>query len=190
MPSMVPKAIGYGAGDRDFKGFSNVLRVWAGETVDTAPSVDSPKEPRVAVIEATIDDMNPQVYGYFQEKALQEGALDVYLTAVQMKKNRPGHCLTIIADPAKLDRLTALVFQETTTIGVRIHEVQRRTLDRVSEMVETRYGKVRVKVARLNGTILNLMPEFEDCRRIAEEQSIPLKDVLAEAMGKVQGLKT
>jgi uncharacterized protein (DUF111 family) len=135
----------------------------------------------VDVIEANIDDMNPQIYGYFVDKALAAGALDIFSTSVQMKKNRPGQLVTLLCDATHTPKLIDLLFRETTTIGVRTHTAQRRTLARQSVTVATPLGDVRMKVARMNGTVLNAAPEFEDCQRIAAAQGVPLKDVLAAA---------
>lgn len=182
IPEMKLEAIGYGAGSMDFPEKANVMRLLIGEAESHAGKTahhigDAP----IAVIETNLDDMSPQIYGYFVERALGAGALDVFSTPVQMKKNRPGLLVTILCEPAKTTQLTGLLFKETTTIGVRIHEAQRRTLAREFLHVETRFGPVRMKLSRLNGSILNATPEFDDCRRIAAEKGIPLKDVLAAA---------
>ena len=136
----------------------------------------------VVVIEAEIDDMNPQIFGMLMERLLAEGALDVFYTAIQMKKNRPGTLLTIVASPGSRERLTSTVFRETTTIGVRYREMARECLDRDSVSVDTPFGAVRIKVARRNGEILNASPEFDDCTRIAAAAGQPVKDVQAAAM--------
>ncbi|HEV2297087.1 MAG TPA: nickel pincer cofactor biosynthesis protein LarC [Candidatus Acidoferrales bacterium] len=177
MPAMKLTAIGYGAGTADLKEQANVLRLMIGEASGRAEErhLDAP----VSVIEANLDDMSPQIYGYFVERALAAGALDVFSTPVQMKKNRPGQLVTLLCEPANRDRLIDLVFRETTTIGVRIHEVQRRTLARESMDVETPLGNIRMKISRLNGTVLNAAPEYEDCQRIAAQKNVPLKEVLA-----------
>jgi uncharacterized protein (TIGR00299 family) protein len=182
IPEMKLEAIGYGAGSMDFPEKANVMRLLIGESESQARKTahhagDAP----IAVIETNLDDMSPQIYGYFVERALGAGALDIFSTPVQMKKNRPGLLVTILCEPAKVTQLTGLLFKETTTIGVRIHEAQRRTLAREFLNVETRFGSVRMKLSRLNGSILNATPEFDDCRRIAAEKGIPLKDVLAAA---------
>ncbi len=182
IPEMKLELIGYGAGSMDFPEKANVMRLLIGEAESHAGKTahhigDAP----IAVIETNLDDMSPQIYGYFVERALGAGALDVFSTPVQMKKNRPGLLVTILCEPAKTTQLTGLLFKETTTIGVRIHEAQRRTLAREFLHVETRFGPVRMKLSRLNGSILNATPEFDDCRRIAAEKGIPLKDVLAAA---------
>jgi uncharacterized protein (DUF111 family) len=136
----------------------------------------------VTVIEADIDDMNPQIFGALMDRLLAEGALDVYYTSIQMKKNRPGTLLTIVAAPEARERLTATVFRETTTIGVRYREMTRECLDREKVTVETPLGPVRFKIARRSGEVLNASPEFEDCARIAAATGTPIKDVQSAAM--------
>jgi hypothetical protein len=184
IPKMTLKAIGYGAGSADLKEKANVLRLLIGESAVTEPAEywDAP----VTVIETNIDDMSPQIYGYFVERALQAGALDVFSSSVQMKKNRPGQLVTLLSEPHNVSRLVDLIFRETTTIGVRTHEVRRKTLARESLTVETPFGEVRMKISRLHGSVLNATPEYEDCRRIATQQNIPLKDVLAAATFQFQ----
>lgn len=179
MPAMKLTAIGYGAGTADLKEQANVLRLMIGEAAGQAKTkmLDAP----VSVIEANLDDMSPQIYGYFAERALAAGALDVFSAPVQMKKNRPGQLVTLLCEPGNRDRLIDLVFHETTTIGVRTYEVQRRTLARESMDVETPLGNIRMKISRLNGTVLNAAPEYEDCQRIAAQKNVPLKEVLATA---------
>lgn len=178
MPPMTTNAIGYGAGSWDLKEQANVLRLFVGES---AAKRASPGEHTITVIETNLDDMNPQIYGYLVEQAFAAGALDVYSTAVQMKKNRPGQLLTLLCEPAVTDALVSLLFRETTTLGVRTYEAQRKVLQREIVQVETAHGSVRMKLARLNGSVLNAAPEYEDCRRIASERGVPLKQVLAEA---------
>jgi pyridinium-3,5-bisthiocarboxylic acid mononucleotide nickel chelatase len=177
IPPMRLESTGYGAGSADLKEQANVLRILTG----VAQEYVGPLDEVVDVIEANIDDMNPQIYGYFVDQALAAGALDIFSTAVQMKKNRPGQLVTLLCDATHTQKLIDLLFRETTTIGVRTHSAQRRTLARQSITVATPLGDVRMKVARMNGTVLNAAPEFEDCRRIAATQGIPLKDVLAAA---------
>ncbi len=177
IPAMELKAVGYGAGSADLAEQANVLRILVGESAEKRTGAYG--DATVAVIEANVDDMNPQIYGYFAEQALAAGALDVFSSPVQMKKNRPGQLITLLCEPANRDRLIDLIFRETTTIGVRTHEVFRRTLERQSVPVATPLGTVRMKIARLNGTVLNAAPEYEDCQRIAAEKGLPLKQVLA-----------
>jgi uncharacterized protein (TIGR00299 family) protein len=176
VPAMRLMKVGYGAGSRNPKDTPNVLRVLIGESDSIAASHN------VVVIEAEIDDMNPQIFGLLMDRVLAEGALDVFYTAIQMKKNRPGTLLTIVAAPDARERLTAIVFRETTTIGVRYREMARECLDRETVRVETPLGAVRFKIARRNGQVLNASPEFDDCARIAGERDLPLKDVQAAAM--------
>jgi uncharacterized protein (TIGR00299 family) protein len=178
MPAMQLAAVGCGAGSADLDEQPNVLRLFLGERAERPAGWND----AVAVIEATVDDMNPQLYGYFAERALEAGALDVFSVPAQMKKNRPGQLVTVLAPPEAADRLVDLIFRETTTLGVRLSEARRRTLDREWRTVETGYGPVRIKLARVNGRVLNAAPEYEDCRRIAVERGVPLKAVLAEAM--------
>ncbi len=176
IPPMRLQRIGYGAGTRDCHDTPNVLRVLIGESDTTAAAR------RVVVIEAEIDDMNPQIFGVLIDRLLAEGALDVFYTSIQMKKNRPGTLLSIIASPGSRERLTATVFRETTTIGVRFLEMERECLDRETLTVETPFGPVGVKVARRGGKVMNASPEFEDCARIAAASGTPLKDVQAAAV--------
>jgi uncharacterized protein (TIGR00299 family) protein len=176
MPAMRVTHIGYGAGARDFADTPNVLRAVLGhEDVRVHTHV-------VEVMECEIDDMNPQIFGVLMDRLLAAGALDVFYTAVQMKKNRPGTLLTVIAAPEKRDAVMAVVFRETTTIGVRYREMTRECLERDVVSVQTRLGAVRFKVARRGGTVLNASPEFDDLLAIAEREDIPVKDVQALAM--------
>jgi uncharacterized protein (TIGR00299 family) protein len=175
IPDMRLRKVGYGAGSRDFADTPNVLRVLIGES-------DRSQAHAVVVIEAEIDDMNPQIFGMLMDRLLADGALDVFYTAIQMKKNRPGTLLTIVASPGARERLTSTVFRETTTIGVRYREMARECLDRDSVSVDTPFGAIRIKVARRNGEILNASPEFDDCTRIAAAAGQPVKDVQAAAM--------
>jgi uncharacterized protein (TIGR00299 family) protein len=178
-PSMKVKATGYGAGTRDFPGYPNVLRLTVGES---GAEAHAGAEEAIAVLEASIDDLNPQVFGYVMDRALTEGALDAFGTPLQMKKNRPGMLLTVLAKPNDAERLAKLIFAETSTLGVRIRQEQRRALGRRWVSVQTRWGEVRMKVASLNGSITNYAPEYEDCRKIAGEQHLPLKSVMQEAI--------
>jgi uncharacterized protein (TIGR00299 family) protein len=188
-PAMKISASGYGAGSRDFPGQPNVLRMTIGEAKETQPAASLhqlPEAPEnvVAVLEANLDDLNPQVFGYLMERALSEGALDVFGASVQMKKNRPGILLTVLAKPQDAQRLARLIFAESTTLGIRIREERRQTLSRRTVAVDTRWGEVRMKVANLNGAVANCAPEYEDCRRIAEAHNVPLKQVIQEATSR------
>ena len=184
IPEMTLQAVGYGAGSANLTEKANVLRILIGEnaTSEAGEHWDAP----VSVIETNLDDMSPQIYGYFVERALAAGALDVFSTAVQMKKNRPGVLLTILCDAAHTARLIDLVFRETTTIGVRTYDVRRKVLDRELVPVATPFGEVRMKISRMNGSVLNATPEYEDCQRLAAEKGIPLKQVIAAASFEFQ----
>jgi uncharacterized protein (TIGR00299 family) protein len=183
-PPMTVSAIGYGAGTADLEGQPNVLRVMIGETAEKA--VPGYHE-EISVIEANLDDMNPQIYGYFLEKALAAGALDVYTTPVQMKKNRPGTLLTVLCKPPDTNALTSMIFEETTTFGVRTTRAQRRILPREHVSVNTTFGEVRIKLSRVNGRILQVSPEFDDCRKLAVEKNVPLQQVINEALRRYRG---
>jgi uncharacterized protein (TIGR00299 family) protein len=177
-PAMKIAASGYGAGARDFPRHANVLRLTVGEARADAQVA----EETVIVLEANLDDMTPQVFGYVMERALAAGALDVFGTPVQMKKSRPGMMLTVLARPQDAQQLARLIFAETTTLGIRTREEKRQCLLRRHVTVQTRWGEVRMKVASLNGTVANCMPEYEDCRRLAAQHHVPLKNVMQDAL--------
>jgi|SRR5882724_879848 len=179
-PSMKTEKIGYGAGTRNFKNSPNVLRLSVGETAAQHESPFPVEE--ITVLEANVDDMTPQVFGYVMEQALQSGALDAFGTSVQMKKNRPGMLLTVLCQTEDSQRLTKLILAETTTLGVRMRRESRAALTRRHVSVTTKWGDVRMKLANLNGSISNYAPEYEDCRQIAKEQKVPLKTVMQEAI--------
>ena len=176
MPSMRVGRVGYGAGDRDAAETPNVLRLVVGD--DDAGA----QAQRVVVLECEIDDMNPQIFGVVMDRLYAAGALEVFYTAVQMKKNRPGTLLTVVAPPDRRERLTGIVFRETTTIGLRYQELARACLEREVVVVETALGPVRFKIARLGTDVLNASPEFDDCARLAAERSLPVKQVQAMAV--------
>ncbi|HSW38661.1 MAG TPA: nickel pincer cofactor biosynthesis protein LarC, partial [Acidobacteriota bacterium] len=178
MPAMKIRATGYGAGTQQTPGNANVLRISLGEALDE-DAVSSEKQ--VAVVVAAVDDMNPQVYGYVQEKAFAAGALDVYTAPIHMKKNRPGQEITCVCRVQDVERLAGLLFAETTTIGVRYTIACRKTLQREFQRVATPYGEVTVKLSFLDGRLMNVAPEFEDCRRLAETKNVPLKEIQAAA---------
>jgi uncharacterized protein (TIGR00299 family) protein len=169
VPPLRIDAVGYGAGDRTLADRPNLLRILVGEPI-IAPGHDE-----VVVLEATIDDMNPELYEHVLERLLTAGARDVFLVPVVMKKSRPGTMLRVLANPADRDRLAGIVFAETTTIGLRFTTWQRLVLPREERTVETPYGTVRVKVARAPDGTLNVAPEYEDCRHLAKEKNVPLK---------------
>jgi hypothetical protein len=179
VPSYKIEAAGYGAGTRDFPGHANVLRITTGESFEAAKET-TPEI--ISVLEANIDDLNPQVFGYVMDKLLEAGALDVFGVPVQMKKSRPGMLLTVLSRTEDSQRLAWIVFTETTTLGIRRREERREVLLRRSQSVQTPWGEVSMKIANLNGTVTNCAPEYEDCRRIAAERGIPLKSVMQEAI--------
>lgn len=176
LPEMKLAQSGYGAGTREYEKFPNALRVLIGEVEAQRAAAE-----RLIMIETNIDDMSPQIFGHVMERALSLGALDCYLTPIQMKKNRPGVLLSILCREHDQDRLSEMVFAETTTLGIRSYPVERRALERTMQRVETRYGPIDVKVARLNGHILTLMPEYEQCREAAQAANVPLRVVEDEA---------
>jgi uncharacterized protein (DUF111 family) len=163
-------AIGYGAGDRDFREQANVVRVMVGEPSGAAESTT------VSLIEANIDDASPQVIAYAVDRLLEAGALDAIVIPAQMKKGRPGVLLQIVATPEKQEDLVAVLFRETTTLGVRFHSAERRVQPRTWVEVQTSHGMIRMKTAPTG-----FAPEYEDARRIAAESGLPLKQILAEA---------
>jgi len=180
MPAMTVVAAGYGAGTADRPGVPNVVRAIVGERTAVAAAA-SPAPGTVLKIECEIDDMSPQLFGPVTERLFGAGALDVFLTAVQMKKGRPGTLLTVLAPVERREAICDVLFRETTTIGVRAEEVWRETLDREWVDVAIAGGRVRIKVARRRGEILNAVPEFDDCLRIADATGTPVKMVQAEA---------
>jgi uncharacterized protein (DUF111 family) len=176
--------IGYGAGARDIPDAPNVLRIVIGQ------ATEQDRGDRVVVIECEIDDMNPQLFGTAMDRLYAAGALEVFYVPVQMKKNRPGTLLTVIAPPNFRDAITAVIFQETTTIGVRYTDVQRECLRREIVSIDTTLGPIRFKRAWRDGRIVNVVPEFEDCAAIARARGLSVKDVHAvalQAYGAAQG---
>jgi pyridinium-3,5-bisthiocarboxylic acid mononucleotide nickel chelatase len=183
-PAMKVERAGYGAGTREFPEHPNLLRLTIGEAATTegaslSASIGSDK---IAVLEANLDDLSPQVLAYAMERLLAEGALDVFSVPVQMKKGRPGALLTVLAKLEDANRLTRTIFAETTTLGVRRREEQRQTLSRRWETVATTWGPVRIKIANMNGHVSNYAPEYEDCRTLAGAQHVPLRTVMQEAI--------
>ncbi|HEY8410799.1 MAG TPA: nickel pincer cofactor biosynthesis protein LarC [Pyrinomonadaceae bacterium] len=172
IPRMTADATGYGAGTREYKDFPNVLRVMIGET-----EVIEATGERLFMIETNIDDLSPQILGHVMDRAFELGALDCYFTPVQMKKNRPGVLLSVLCERDRKEQLLNLLFTETTTLGVRSYEVERRALRRSMVRVETQYGPIDVKVGHLNGHVVNEMPEFEQVRAAATKAGVPLKVV-------------
>jgi len=187
-PHMEIKKIGYGAGEKDFT-IPNLLRITIGEMAVKNKNIPGDYiRDEAILVETNIDDMNPEIYDFIIEKLLSQGALDVYLTPIQMKKNRPGHTLSLIAYENDLKKLLVTLFDESTTLGVRIREVKRLKLIHKNVNAHTEYGKIRTKVAIYRGQVKNIAPEYEDCQRIARKHSIPLKSIYDEAK-KIAGEK-
>jgi pyridinium-3,5-bisthiocarboxylic acid mononucleotide nickel chelatase len=179
LPMMKIEKIGYGAGTRDYPKFPNALRAIIGELGEDADRTPG----AITVIEANIDDLNAQVFGYLMERALAAGALDIFYTPAQMKKNRPGVLLTLLCNPPDRERMCDLIFRETTTLGVRYRNEQREILTREFVTVETEYGPIRIKVSRgRDGRVMNASPEFEDCRIAAEKHQVGLRDAQTAAL--------
>ena len=175
MPAMRIRQLGYGAGDRDLPGAPNVLRIAVGD------DAGAPDLQRVVVLESEIDDMNPQIFGVLMDQLLTAGALDVFYAPIQMKKNRPGTLVSVVALPEHRDALSGVLFRETTTLGVRFSEMDRERLEREIRSVETPLGTVRFKVARRDGQVVNVAPEFDDCAALAAQHGLSIKQVQAIA---------
>ena len=177
-PAMRVEKIGYGAGSRNPKRFPNVVRLSLGDTAEGTSNAGD----KVVVMETAVDDLNPQILGDFTDRALQAGALDVMCSSVHMKKNRLATLITILCDRAHLEPLQQLLFRETSTLGVRIREERRACLDRKFINVQTQWGEIKIKIGLLNGVEVNAAPEYEDCRRCAEQHAVPLKLVMQTAL--------
>ncbi len=189
MPPMKIESIGYGAGQRDLP-IPNLLRVSLGVLKNAYP------EDAVSLIQTNIDDMNPELYEHIVDRLFHEGALDVFLTPIQMKRTRPATMLSVLADEEKMEKMLEIIFDETTTLGVRISKIKRKKLNRENRKVSTKYGKIEVKIGKHDGAIKNISPGYEECRKIATRLNIPLKKVYQEAqqaafdlLGKKQAKK-
>jgi len=180
MPRMRVDRIAHGGGSKDIAGQANVLRIMIGEP-EAAYEEDSS-----IVIETNIDDMNPQIYDHVIQKLMAQGAQDAYLTPIIMKKGRPAILLSVLTDRAKSEAIIDTIFRETTSIGVRIKEVGRKKLSREIKEIDTAYGKIRMKVSKRGDEVLTATPEYEDCKRIADEKNVPLKIVMEEAKKHLQ----
>jgi uncharacterized protein (DUF111 family) len=181
MRDLVPERIGYGLGERDNRTRPNVLRAVLGRSA-TAASEHDWESDTVAVLETNIDDSTAEVLGHVIEKALAEGALDVFHTPIQMKKSRPGILLTILCAAARQDHFTELLLRETTALGVRRSTAERRKLKREFVTVQTAFGPIPVKVGKLNGTALHAAPEFEACKAAAQQRGVPIQQVYQAAL--------
>ena len=175
LPQMKLDRVAYGAGNKDLPGQPNVLRLMIGELLAEY------EEDASMIIETNIDDMNPQIYEYLIERLMAQGSQDAYLVPIIMKKGRPAVLLSVLTDRSNMDAVLDVIFRESTSIGVRIHETGRRKLNREIHEVTTSYGTIRVKVSKRGDEILTVTPEYEDCKRIAQEKQVPLKAVMEEA---------
>ncbi|HXK59980.1 MAG TPA: LarC family nickel insertion protein, partial [Acidobacteriota bacterium] len=181
---------GFGAGDRELPAIPNMLRLLIGETSDLAPGQDvGVDREEILVLEATIDDMEAQFFGHFMDLALREGALDVYYTPVQMKKNRPAVQLTLLTTPENESKMVRLLFRETTTLGIRSTATRRWVVPREIIKVETKFGPVRLKVGRWEGDVVNVSLEYEDLKAIAERTGQPLKSVRRQVLEQIGNLR-
>lgn len=179
IPAMTLRSVGYGAGRKEWA-IPNVLRVLLGEAETRDVHLET-----LSVLETNVDDLNPETYDYVMARLFAAGALDVYLTPVQMKKNRPATLLSVLCRPAAVDALSEILFAETSTLGIRRHDVSRACLPREIRAVDTPYGPIRMKVARW-GEREKAAPEYEDCRRAAEAHGAPLREVYLAALAAFQ----
>ena len=171
IPVMKTNAIGYGAGSKDFSDSPNLLRIMIGEGY--SPS----EQDSITVIESNIDDMNPQFYDHIMNRIFDAGALDVFLTPIIMKKNRPAVKITLLSDNDNVNKLADILLKETTSFGLRMYKTERIKLEKEIKTVKTEYGSTKVKIGKKNGKIINIAPEYEDCKRIANERGISIREV-------------
>jgi uncharacterized protein (TIGR00299 family) protein len=181
IPPMKLESIGYGAGGRDLP-IPNLLRVMIGEST----SKENATIGSFVMLETNIDDLNPEVFPYVMDQLFKSGALDVFLTPIQMKKNRPGTMMQVLAGNKDVPGLRKILFEETTTLGIRQHTIERWALERESRDILTPYGIVRVKIARLGGGRSKAAPEFEDCRKLAEINKVPIREVYFAALSELK----
>ncbi|MCJ7814164.1 MAG: nickel pincer cofactor biosynthesis protein LarC, partial [Candidatus Atribacteria bacterium] len=185
-PLMKIERTGYGAGEKEFS-IPNLLRVSIGEKIlKDENTKDGYISDEVVLVETNIDDMNPEFYDYIMDQLFSRGALDVYLTSIQMKKNRPAHMLSIMVYEQDLKGVLEILFSESTTLGVRIREIKRLRLVQQNIIAETKYGKIRVKVGIFKRGIKNIAPEYEDCCKMAKQHQVPLKEVYEEVKKVIQ----
>src|SRR3989338_195644 len=172
MPAMILEKIGYGAATKDLRQ-PNVLRVFYGERDNGFESFDD----KIMVMETNIDNMNPEIFPYVIERLIKSGALDAYSMPINMKKSRIGIKITVLCDKNNIDKLSKIIFEETTTLGIRIFPAGRKKLEKEIKIINTKYGKIRVKISKLNGKTKNITPEYEDCAKITRKYKIPLRKV-------------
>jgi len=178
--------IGYGVGGRDTD-IPNVLRVYLGKKFFELPAANDAEYDEVCLLECNIDDMNPEIYEYIMERLFNKGALDVYRIPILMKKERFGVILSVICKEEDKENLKEIIFRETSTLGIREHKLPRTKLKREFEVIDTAYGKAGIKKAYYRGQLLKVKPEYDDCRRLAENNNIPIKDIYDEISGKIYG---
>jgi len=194
-PNLLLKKVGLGAGDRELPDIPNMLRLVLGQVIEQAQEAEVPEpeigegRERVFLLEASIDDMEAEMFGHFMDLALEQDALDVFFTPIQMKKNRPGHLLSVLCKTEDRDRMVELIFRETTTLGIRILPQERWVLDREWRQIETEYGPVRIKLGLLRGEIVNIAPEYEDLKSIAGRRKLPLKQVRQRVLDQLAELR-
>ena len=178
-PTLSLQCVGYGVGAREFSDIPNVLPLWLGEMIEEERGVGEAKgrEQKLLLLETNIDDMNPELYGYIMELLFERGALDVWFTPIQMKKNRPAVMLSILAPPEAEGQVVETLLQETSTLGLRVQQVGRHHAAREVVQFDSSLGRLGVKVKRLHGKRVSFSPEFEDCQRLAREHGLPLQEV-------------
>ena len=186
MPAMTVEKIGYGVGSRVLEGRPNVLRAVLGQTAAEAAGVGAYERDTITRVETNIDDLSPEILGAVTEQLLKAGALDVFLTPIQMKKNRPGVQLTALCEESAVGRVAELIFRQTTSFGVRMDRVERLKLARSFETVRTAFGEVKVKIGSLAGETLQVSPEFESCKALSEKTGQPIR-VIYEAAVRERG---
>lgn len=185
IPEMTVEKSAYGAGTRDYKDFPNALRLMLGETKN-----QKLKTQNLTVIETNVDDISPEILGFVMEKAFELGALDCWFTPIQMKKNRPSTLISILCEMCEKEKFINLLINETTTIGIRIRETERICLEREISKLTTKFGDVSIKTARFGEKIVNLKPEFEDLKKIARRENLPLREIEAEIRRKIAELNS
>ena len=190
IPEMTIEKTAYGAGTREYKDFPNALRLILGETQNTERRLSrfdqanldlrANDHARLTILETNLDDVSPEILGFVMEKAFESGALDCWFTPIQMKKSRPATMLSVLCERSDKEKFIALLVRETPTLGVRVREIERVCLKREMSKIETKFGEIAVKIARYDGKIVNVKPEFEILREIANRENLPLREVEAE----------
>ncbi len=184
-PEMIPKSIGRGLGSRELEGKTNFLRTTLASSSRESPTPEC--KGTEILLETNIDDMNPEIFPVVEEKLMEAGANEVFKTPIQMKKNRPGVQLTVICPAELRKKISSLLFRETSTLGVRVHEIERDKLERKIKTVETEYGRIQVKLGYENGELVNIAPEFESCHDLAKKSGEPLKKIYRRALVAAEG---